>query len=130
MKYLKTYPEKCIGCMQCMDVCSETFFKEKNKDKSSIKVTKKSDNSWEITVCNQKCRLCVAECPVKALSVSKQGVVLLNKKLCVGCLACVAVCPIDAMMWLEGMENPFKCVACGKCAEICPTGALEIVEEE
>ncbi|MBN2364249.1 4Fe-4S binding protein [candidate division WOR-3 bacterium] len=130
MKYLKTHPDKCIGCMVCMDVCSETFFGEKDHRKSSIKITPKKEEGFEITVCNQKCRLCVDECPVKALSITSQGVVILNKKLCVGCLACVAVCPINAMMWLEGLENPFKCVACGKCAEKCPSGAIEIAEEE
>ncbi|MBN1150578.1 4Fe-4S binding protein [candidate division WOR-3 bacterium] len=130
MKYLKTYPEKCLGCMQCMDICSETFFGEKNHSKSAIRVTPKEESGFDIIVCNQKCRLCVDECPVQALTVTPRGIVILNKKLCVGCLACVAVCPLQAMMWLPSVENPFKCIACGKCVEVCPVGALEIVEEE
>ena len=128
MKYLKTYPDKCVGCGVCMDVCSETFFKVKDHSRSAIRIAEKAGNMM-ITVCNQKCRLCVDECPVQALTVSASGVVLLNKNKCVGCLACVSVCPIDAMMWMEGDTNPFKCIACGKCATACPAGALEIVEE-
>jgi len=127
-KYLKTYPEKCTGCGICMDVCSETFFKEKNPLKSAIKI-EPQEGSFLMTVCNQTCRLCVDECPVQALTVNPAGVVLLNKNKCIGCLACVSVCPINAMMWYEGAHSPFKCIACGKCADACPTQALEIVEE-
>ncbi len=129
VKRLKTYPEKCTGCGACMTVCSTTFFKVDSPQRSAIRITAEGDG-WKMTVCDQKCRLCVAECPVVALTVSKQGVPLLSKKTCVGCLACVAVCPIGAMMHDDGLENPFKCIACGACAKKCPAGALEIVTEE
>lgn len=130
MKYLKTYPEKCTGCGTCMRICSTTFFKEDNPRRSAIRVEPDGENRWKITVCNQKCRLCVSECPVVAITVSKLGVPLISRKICVGCLACVAVCPIGAMMTDDGLENPFKCVACGACARQCPEHALEIVTEE
>lgn len=130
VKYLKTYEEKCNGCGQCMTVCSETFFKEDNPAKSSIKVVPKGDGQYALVVCDQQYRKCVAECPTKAISINKLGIVLINKSLCIGCMACVAICPINAMMRWDGGVNPFKCVACGACAKECPTHALEIVTEE
>ena len=39
MKYLKTYAERCNGSNTCMTVCSKLYFKEDNRDKSSIKVS-------------------------------------------------------------------------------------------
>lgn len=128
-KRLKPYPEICTGCGTCMTTCSTTFFKQDSAERSSIRITGK-DPDWHITVCDQTCRLCEAECPVRAISVSAQGVVMINRKKCVGCLACVAACPIGAMMHLPGDANPFKCVACGACARKCPVKAIEIVTEE
>lgn len=113
-----------------MTVCSTTFFKEDNPEKSAIRIHPAQDGGHRITVCDQYCRKCVDECPTMAISVSKQGVVLINKSICIGCFACVAVCPVDAMMRLEGGLTPFKCIACGSCAKQCPAGALEIVTEE
>jgi ferredoxin len=112
-----------------MTACSTLFFKVDDPSRSCISITP-GGGGHEIVVCDQTCRLCVAECPVKALSVSAQGVVILDRKLCVGCRACVAVCPIGAMRHVPGLPNPFKCIACGACARKCPTGAIGIVVEE
>jgi anaerobic carbon-monoxide dehydrogenase iron sulfur subunit len=120
----------CTGCGTCMATCSKLFFKTEDPERSSIRISDSSDGGHHITVCDQECRLCVAECPVKALGVSAQGVVLLDRKLCIGCLACVAVCPIGAMRYYPGSPSPFKCVACGACAKKCPTGAIQIRVEE
>lgn len=120
---------RCTGCGACMTACSSLFFKTDDPARSCIAISA-ADGGHEIVVCDQTCRLCVAECPVKALSVSAQGVVLLDRRLCVGCLACVAVCPIGAMRHVPGLPNPFKCIACGACARKCPTGAIGIVVEE
>ena len=42
------------------------------------------------------CRKCVATCPVKALSVKNDKIVL-NKKVCIGCLCCDEMCPNAAV---------------------------------
>lgn len=120
---------KCIGCGECMTTCSALFFKSDDREKSCIQVTSEGAGR-KIVVCDQACRLCVSECPMKALTVSAQGVVLLDRKLCIGCLACVAICPIGAMRHVPGLLSPFKCIACGACARKCPTGAIGIIIEE
>jgi anaerobic carbon-monoxide dehydrogenase iron sulfur subunit len=130
IRYLKTNDEKCVGCMTCASVCSKLYAKEDNPAKSRIVVNETGANAFHLIACDQECRRCVAECPTQAIAVAKTGVVMIDKKLCVGCLACVAVCPTGAMRFFPGEKNPFKCVACGACAKACPKGALEIASKD
>lgn len=126
MKYLKTSPAKCKGVRACEKTCSKTFFKTEDPSKSAIQVTEK-DGKFEINVCNQ-CGDCIAVCPVLALKRNSQGVVMLDKKLCVGCLMCVGYCPTLSMRTHPELREPFKCVACGACVKACPEKVLEIAE--
>jgi len=129
MKFLKTIAEKCNGCNVCMSVCSKLYFKEDNPEKSAIRVVGAANGSFALSVCDQ-CRRCVVECPTQAITVNKQGVVMVNKALCINCLACVAACPTSTMMTFRGGLVPFKCIACDACAKECPTGALKIEVKE
>ncbi len=128
MKYLKTYDENCKGCNACVETCSTLYFKEICVEKSRITVEQMSTGTFHLNVCNQ-CGVCVAECPVKALTINKMGVVMLSAKLCISCLACVAVCPTGSMRHVDRALSPIKCIACGACVKECSEGALEIVEE-
>ena len=131
-KKLKTSSEKCIGCEKCMMVCSKLYFKKEEPMLSAIRVqagAAGNDAGFTLSVCDQ-CQRCVQECPVLALTVSKQGVVMLNKSLCINCLACVAACPSGVMRLHRDVLTPFKCIACDACVKECPTDALEIVNEE
>jgi Fe-S-cluster-containing dehydrogenase component len=130
IKYLKTDDAKCVGCMNCTADCSVKYFKEDNPALSCIAVQGLGKSAFHLVACDQECRKCAAECPTKAISVTSAGVVVINKGLCVGCLACVAVCPIEAMLWYPGGKTPFKCIACGSCVKKCPKEALSIVEKE
>jgi len=127
MKYLRTNPEICIGCHSCEDACAMMFFKESNLEKSSIRIVEK-DCGFDIKVCNQ-CGKCIALCPTQALSINNQGVVMLSKNDCSGCLICVAECPCGVMQYLIEENAPFKCIACGICVNKCPVNALEIIKE-
>jgi Fe-S-cluster-containing dehydrogenase component len=130
IKYLKTIDEKCVGCMTCVSVCSKLYFKEENPAKSRIVVNDMSKGAFHLTACDQECMACVRECPTQAVTRNKAGVIVIDAKKCVGCLACVAACPIGAMRWYPQMGVPFKCVSCGACAKACPTQALEIATKE
>jgi len=103
------------------------FFKEKTSEKSSIRIVEK-EGGYNIFVCNQ-CGECVKACPAAAISQSSQGVIVINKKECVGCLICVAECPHEALFYHHAEQIPFKCIACSGCVGKCPAGALEIVKE-
>jgi len=126
LKKLITDAAKCTGCGTCEDVCSQTYFKEKNKAKSAIRVIKDGAN-YKIEVCDQ-CGDCTKMCSSVAVARANNGVVRIAKDKCVGCLICVAECLKGFMRYHDDEPVPFKCVACGLCAKQCPSGALTLSE--
>ncbi|MCX7026794.1 MAG: 4Fe-4S binding protein [Spirochaetes bacterium] len=130
IKYLATHDEKCVGCLACVSVCSKLYFKEENPSKSRIVVEDGLKGTFHLVACDQECEACLRECPTRAITRSKAGIIVIDPKKCVGCLACVASCPIGAMRWYPGAAVPFKCLSCGACARTCPKEALEVVSKE
>lgn len=128
MKVLKKKPDLCIQCHACENTCSNTWFKEDNSQKSCIRIGEKGENRVAITSCTQ-CGECIPICPVEAIKRDKNGIVRINKSICVGCFMCVGYCPELAMFMHEEYLEPFKCVACGQCAKTCPTSAIFIEQE-
>ena len=127
VKILKFYPERCKGCLECEKACSVVHFKTKEGgDKSAIRIIK-TTNGYTMHVCDQR-GLCLDMCPVGALGRRKNGVVWLDREICVGCQACVAFCPIGAMRKSDARIEPFKCISCGSCVRACPEHALELVD--
>ena len=127
VKILKHYPEKCDGGKGCEIACSQVHFKsDEGGEKSAIRILK-DGNKFKMHVCDHR-GLCLDMCPVGALTRKKNGIVLLDKKICIGCQACVGFCPIGAMRKSDARIEPFKCISCGACVRACPTGALELVE--
>jgi ferredoxin len=129
VKVLKFYPEKCTGCLKCEHACSQVHFKtDEGGDKSAIRIIK-SKKGYQMSVCDQR-GLCIDMCPVGALTRRKNGVVWLDKNICIGCQACVGFCPVGAMRKSEVRIEPFKCISCGACVRSCPEQALELEEKK
>ena len=126
MKKLKTDTSKCNGCGICETVCSRTYFKEANREKSAIRIVKDGD-TFKIEVCDQ-CGDCMKMCSPVALNRASSGVVRITKDTCVGCLVCVGECLKGLMRYHDDEPVPFKCVACGLCAKQCSTGALVLAD--
>ncbi|MCD6182088.1 MAG: 4Fe-4S binding protein [Candidatus Cloacimonetes bacterium] len=126
MKVLVWDKTKCIGCGICENVCSQTWFKEENREKSRIKIIT-SESGLDCNVCNQ-CGECIDVCPVEALNRDAQGIVRLDANACVGCMSCVGFCPSASMFFAPKEPIPFKCISCGVCVKSCPTGALTLEE--
>ena len=120
---------KCVGCGICEEICSVTWQKDRDKSKSSIRVSDDGRGGFAVSVCNQ-CGVCMDMCSVMALGRTQAGVVKLDRGLCVGCMICVGECPRDCMRYHDSLPAPFKCSACGLCARRCPSGALAIREQE
>ena len=128
VKILIHHPDKCTGCMECMNACSKVHFKTTTGgEQSAIQITKHKE-SYKMHVCDQR-GLCLDMCPVGALTRKKNGVVWLDKKKCIGCQACVGFCPIGAMRKAPDRIEPFKCISCGACVRACPEDALELIEK-
>ncbi len=132
MKVLSYDSQLCVGCHTCEEVCSETWFKVTDAEKSSIRIYEDREGEDVIlnaAFCNQ-CGVCIEVCPTEALYRDKRGIVRIRKKLCVGCLSCVGFCPYGVMFYHPDGVEPFKCIVCGKCVEECPAEALAVVEVE
>ena len=118
----------CMACLQCVQACSEAFYKEFHPDYSCIQIVAGKQGGAKPNVCIQ-CGKCMRTCEHGAITQNpKTGVFMINKKLCVGCGKCVEACPMKVMVMKP--ENPAsKCIACGICVKACPMEVLEIVEK-
>ena len=118
---------ECMACLQCVQACSEAFYKDFDEDLSCIRIVAKG-NAAKPNVCIQ-CGKCMKSCEHGAISQNpKTGVYMINKKLCVSCGACVEACPMKVMV-LKPESPASKCIACGICVKACPMEILEIVEK-
>lgn len=127
----------CVGCDACVAACkTENNLPDGNARSWTAEIVtgRFPDMTAEIYSCRcQHCDNppCVMACPTKA-SYVQDGIVLINKELCVGCRHCIASCPYGARyLHPEGYVD--KCTFCehrikeGRnpaCVEICPTCSL------
>jgi Fe-S-cluster-containing hydrogenase component 2 len=126
LRKLVAYSSKCTGCGACEEVCSKTYFKAADKEKSAIRIVQE-EGRHQVKVCDQ-CGDCMKMCSTVALSRAGNGVVKIAHNKCVGCLVCVAECLKGYMHYHDDLPVPFKCVACGLCAKSCPGGALTVAD--
>ncbi|MDX8403739.1 MAG: 4Fe-4S dicluster domain-containing protein [Mariprofundaceae bacterium] len=75
---------------------------------------------------------CVQVCPTGATFRTKDGVVLIDQKYCIGCQYCVQACPYGARFFNPEQKVVDKCTWCyhritrglqPACVEVCPTQA-------
>ena len=84
-------------------------------------------------LCNQCAHPpCVQVCPVGATFQTKDGVVLVDEKRCIGCRYCIQACPYGARYLNPNTRTADKCTFCyhriteglqPACVEVCPTEA-------
>jgi len=130
---LVVIPEQCSGCKICELTCAIEHFNVNNPKKSAIRVivTYPHPVVRMPIVCSQcKNAPCANACPVDALSRNEEGVVVLDKDLCISCMHCLEACPFGAMYAHEDCDAPIKCDLCGgdpQCVKKCPKGALRLI---
>lgn len=75
---------------------------------------------------------CVQVCPVGATYSTREGVVLVDRKACIGCRYCIQACPYGARFLDPRLKIVDKCTWCyhriskglvPACVEVCPVGA-------
>ena len=120
--------EQCMACLQCVQACSEAFYKEFDPDLSCIQIVADKKGAAKPMVCIQ-CGKCMKVCEHEAITQNpKTGIYMINKKKCVSCGKCVEICPMKVMV-LKPESPASKCIACGICVKACPMEILEIVEK-
>ena len=119
---------ECMACLQCVQACSEAFYKEFHPDYSCIQIVAGKNGGAKPNVCIQ-CGKCMRTCEHGAITQNpKTGVFMINKKLCVSCGKCVEACPMHVMVMKP--ETPAsKCIACGICVKACAMELVEIIEK-
>jgi len=154
--------DKCIGCARCMEACKnennvprepfffrtwvERYIIRKNGTTTVKAIEPNSEPSPETAsdksilrsffvpkLCNQCASpACVQVCPVGATFQTKDGVVLVNEKTCIGCRYCIQACPYGARYLHPVTHTADKCTFCyhrisagllPACVEVCPTQA-------
>lgn len=131
MKHLVVKPKKCIGCRICELVCSFGHYQQFNPRMANITVLEYEEAALAVPVVCQQCEdaSCVKVCPVKAITRSEDGVVLIDYNKCIGCRLCKSACPMGNISYSTRIKKVFKCDLCGgepKCAQFCPGGALTV----
>ena len=88
------YIEKklCIGCGSCVNLCKNNVIKLKRTLGPVIKTHKLNINQEECV----QCYLCEETCPVSAIRLENDKVILDNEK-CINCNVCSSKCPVDAV---------------------------------
>jgi Fe-S-cluster-containing dehydrogenase component len=130
--------KKCVGCSACVVACKTENKVPLHHYRDWIEQELSGDYpNLSMEIRSQRCNHCskppcVGICPTGASWKTKDGIVLVDNKKCIGCKACVAACPYDARyIHPEGYVD--KCTFCihrvksglkPACVEICPTSSL------
>ena len=143
--------DKCVTCKACVIAC---------KDKNDLKPGRKfrklhtigmgswsgpdangaytHTNAFSYSVsmaCNHCANpACMASCPAGAIGKRDDGIVFIDRELCVGCMSCSFVCPYDAPSFDKDAMKMDKCDFCREligasetpaCVAACLMQALE-----
>ncbi|MEN8041136.1 MAG: 4Fe-4S dicluster domain-containing protein [Actinomycetota bacterium] len=135
---------RCIGCMACTIACVTANDLDPSGSRNWVKFLEddkdvtRGNTSFAPYLC-MHCddAPCVTACPTGASFKAKDGRVLVDEDLCIGCGLCVPACPYEAR-YVDPVSNKLqKCTMCeGRtkngqapaCFEVCPAGARSFYE--
>lgn len=120
--------DRCIGCDACYVACKSTWDVSAFKEAYRTKVFEIEDEdrfknptiSFLPVLCNHCDEApCVAVCPTgSSFKREKDGIVLVDPELCIGCKACMAACPYNARYYDESKQSVDKCTFCAPRLEV------------
>lgn len=123
------HPDRCSGCGLCRSVCGGRDSGLSAPEDARIQVSGNVMRGGSYAFFCQHCLTpnCLLACPQGAISRERDGIVRINKALCVNCGLCQQACTEAAP--LRGPAGDIrKCDLCDgrpACASACPQKALE-----
>lgn len=132
---------RCSGCMACIVACQDQNDFASDDTVAFRHVTRYEHGEYpaavisHISLACQHCgdAPCLSVCPAGAISRRQEdGIVLVDRDLCVGCHSCELACPFGAPKFAENGKMA-KCEFCyirldkgmqPACVRVCPTHAL------
>lgn len=131
MRMLTVDQDKCVGCVICSLACVYAHEQAFNPAYGRIWVVRKQPSTDYPVVCKQCAKpQCVKACPNNAITKRKDGLVVVNEKLCTGCGECVKACPFKGIKLHRVKHVAIKCDLCDgrepQCVKFCPTKALKL----
>jgi len=97
--------ERCIDCNGCVVACKEGNQVPVGINRRrvvTINEGKPGEKSISVSCMHCADAPCIAVCPVKAIYQREDGIVLVNKDLCIGCGYCFMACPFGAPQFPKG----------------------------
>ena len=137
--------EKCIGCRSCAVACKQHNAQPAGNWWNRV-VTPGSDQhqtapekgrEYFLPIHCQHCQNapCEKVCPVGATYQTNDGVVLIDRKWCIGCGYCIMACPYGVRFFHPVYKVAEKCTFCyhriskglkAACVQACPFGARQM----
>lgn len=131
--------DRCVGCQSCTVACKSEWDVPNGSARTKVRSAgltgqyPRFTSAFYVSQCNHCDHpSCVAVCPSGATYQDENGVVRVNKQLCIGCGSCVAACPYDAR-YVDGSRGVVdKCDFCAEkvekglqpaCVSTCPAKA-------
>lgn len=130
---------RCIGCHACTVACKQENDVPLGVFRTWVKYVENGtfphvDRHFAVMRCNQCTRPpCAAVCPTSALKKGPDGIVDLDRDVCIGCRACMNACPYDALHFDDTRGVASKCHFCAHrveqkvapaCVSVCPVQAI------
>ncbi|MGQ0722808.1 MAG: 4Fe-4S dicluster domain-containing protein [Candidatus Eiseniibacteriota bacterium] len=131
--------ETCIGCHACTTACKSENDVPLSVTRTYVKYVDVGTfpqvrRAFQVTRCNQCADPpCVHACPTAAMVRRADGIVDVDKSVCIGCKACIAACPYDAIFINPEDHSAEKCNFCAHridrglepaCVIVCPTQSI------
>ena len=105
--------KKCIGCHACATACKEAHGTPPGVTRAHVE--RKVEGTYpntKVTPVPMLCMQCenapcVEICPTGATQKREDGIVVINKDVCIGCKSCMTACPYGARYFREDENGYF-----------------------